>query len=498
MFRQWLRSLRPSRERNQPARRPRSFVPRVEGLEGRDVPSATLLAEGLARPTGSTIGPDGYLYVTEAYAEDGAGGHVGRIARIHPGTGEVTTFASGLPVSPFPEFYGVGAVDVEFLDRTAYVLATLVGEDLGGDAVVGIYRVDGPNEFTVIADIGAWSVENPPDPDIDIFVPTGSQYAMESYRGGFLVTDGHHNRVLHVELDGDITEVIAFGNIVPTGLAVRGNRVYMAQAGPIPHEPADGKVVSFRPGSPAVRQVAAGAPLLVDVEFGRGNALYALAQGDWEEGTFEGDPALPNTGSLVRANRDGTFSVIEDGLDRPSSLEFTRGDAYVVTLGGQVLRIDTGGDDDDLTAQSAAVRPVNQTLRPDQARPLLQEAIRRWAGAGVDTSAMRGIQLRVADLGGTTLGRASGRTIWLDDNAAGWGWFVDRTPRSDTEFARPGNQGEQRRMDLLTVLMHEVGHVLGHDHAAGGVMAETLSTGVRPGLPAADGLFADPWPIRRR
>jgi hypothetical protein len=34
------------------------------------------------------------------------------------------------------------------------VLVTLVGEDVGGSSVVGIYRVDGPNDFTVIADIG--------------------------------------------------------------------------------------------------------------------------------------------------------------------------------------------------------------------------------------------------------------------------------------------------------------------------------------------------------
>ena len=74
---------------------------------------------------------------------------------------------------------------------------------------------------------------------------------------------------------------------------------------------------------------------------------------------------------------------------------------------------------------------------------------------------------------------ASGNTIYLDINAAGWGWFVDRMPRNDSEFTRPGNQGEQNRMDLLTVVMHELGHVLGFDHAAAGVMVETLAAGVR-------------------
>lgn len=39
MFRQWFRSSRPSRERHYPTRRTQSFVPRVESLEGRDMPA---------------------------------------------------------------------------------------------------------------------------------------------------------------------------------------------------------------------------------------------------------------------------------------------------------------------------------------------------------------------------------------------------------------------------------------------------------------------------
>jgi hypothetical protein len=51
-------------------------------------------------------------------------------------------------------------MDVAFIGNTAYVLMTLVGEDLGGSDVVGIYRVDGPDSFTVIADLGSFSVAN--------------------------------------------------------------------------------------------------------------------------------------------------------------------------------------------------------------------------------------------------------------------------------------------------------------------------------------------------
>src|SRR6266404_7656069 len=167
-------------------------------------PTATRLVTGLEGASGSTIGPDGALYVTE--------GAVGRISRVDPLTGEVTTFASGLPRA----IIGIGgAIDVAFIDNIAYALVTLVGPQFGTTDVVGIYRVDAPDSFTVVADIGAFNVANPPTIPFEITVPTGLQFALQTYRGGFLVTDGHLNRVLRVTLDGEITVLIGFDNIVP-------------------------------------------------------------------------------------------------------------------------------------------------------------------------------------------------------------------------------------------------------------------------------------------
>jgi hypothetical protein len=293
--------------------------------------AAVLLAQGLQGETGSgsAIGPDGALYVTE--------GAAGRISRVDPKSGDVTIFASGLPKA-IPAVGIGGAMDVAFIGKTAYALITLVSPDVGGSDVDGIYRVDGPHSFTVVADIGEFSLKHPPK--TDFFVPTGVQYALQTYRGGFLVTDGHHNRVLRVTLDGKVTQLIAFDNIVPTGLAVSGNTVYMAEAGPVPHLPQDGKVVAFRPNSPTATEVASGAPLLVDVEFGRGRLLYALSQGPGVVGAPPGSPAQPDSGALVEVNGDGTFTIITDGLDRPTSLEFIGNTAYVVTLTGEIWKID--------------------------------------------------------------------------------------------------------------------------------------------------------------
>ena len=314
------------------------FAMVVLGCNKDDLPNVVpgppqLLVSGLEELQGSTVGPDKALYVTAPLA--------GSIWRVNPKTGALTLFATGLPKRvPDPFYIGSGVIDVAFRGGTAYALVTGVGPDLDGDDIVGIYRVDGPTSFTVIADLGAWSIANPPESDF--FVPSGFQYAFEPYKDGFIVTDGHHNRILYVTLDGDITEVIAFDNVVPTGLALRGNTLYFTQAGPIPHVPATAKLLSLSIKSPTAKEVASaaglGVGLFVDVEFGPKDTPFALAQGVWD-GPYEGAPALPNTGALMGLKPNGTFSVIADGLNQPTSMEFIGNKAYVVSLVGEIWEI---------------------------------------------------------------------------------------------------------------------------------------------------------------
>jgi hypothetical protein len=300
----------------------------------------TLLASGLMGTIGGAIGPDGALYVPE--------GALGTITRIDVSSGKTKTFASGLP----PSLIGLGgAIDVAFIGRTAYALVTLVSDPLFGGApgLDGIYRMDRNGSPTLVADLGTFSFDNPPalgsldSPPpaglFNYFLQNGLQYALQPIDGGFLVSDGHLNRILRVDLHGNVSVLKSFGDVVPTGLAASAGRVYLAELGPVPHTPETGKVVSFRPGHPAsTENVASGVSMVIDVEFGPRGKLYALSQGDFGGGD-PGAPATPNTGRLLRVNDNGTFTILASELNQPTSLHFVGDTALIVTLTGEVWEI---------------------------------------------------------------------------------------------------------------------------------------------------------------
>jgi hypothetical protein len=128
------------------------------------------------------------------------------------------------------------------------------------------------------------------------------------------------------------------------------------------------------------------------------------------------------------------------------------------------------------------------TLTSADLQPIVTEAIRRWAAAGLSyaqVARLRATQFVVTDLSTTTpgeVGLARDGVVELDATADGYGWFVGPTPANDSEFS--GHQPPPAGMDLLTVVMHELGHELGLldlNTAAhpGDVMAEDLAPGVR-------------------
>jgi hypothetical protein len=114
-----------------------------------------------------------------------------------------------------------------------------------------------------------------------------------------------------------------------------------------------------------------------------------------------------------------------------------------------------------------------------------------WLGTlQLDGYLSSGLDVTTAPLATGAVGQTTGNTITLDNNANGYGWYIDLTPGLNEEFlptsnpyewvAKPGSEAEGK-MDLLTVLLHEAAHSLGLDHTADAhaLMAPTLQPGVR-------------------
>ena len=135
-----------------------------------------------------------------------------------------------------------------------------------------------------------------------------------------------------------------------------------------------------------------------------------------------------------------------------------------------------------------------QPLTPSALQEIAQAAAQRWVESGLSeaqTEVLANAVYQIQDLEGAILGFAQGNLIVIDSDAAGTGeWFIDSTPLEDSEFENlplssspdPSVSPSQQRHDLLTVLLHEQGHLLGLRDTADdpqNLMHGTLEAGVR-------------------
>jgi hypothetical protein len=134
--------------------------------------------------------------------------------------------------------------------------------------------------------------------------------------------------------------------------------------------------------------------------------------------------------------------------------------------------------------------------------PIFAEAMQRWSNVGISPDQMtllNSVTATISDLPAGILAGTTGSSIAIDVNAAGWGWFVDSTPADNLEFGTTHSATELTatsgdafgHIDLLTTVMHELGHVLGFEHSAvpGDLMDEAVALGIRR-LPSAAELAA--------
>jgi hypothetical protein len=140
-------------------------------------------------------------------------------------------------------------------------------------------------------------------------------------------------------------------------------------------------------------------------------------------------------------------------------------------------------------ATSASAEPLTQA----ELEAIHLAALARWQAVGLSDAQLDRIsrvRFDITDLPGDLLGLARANLVQLDRDAAGHGWFIDPTPDDDLEFlAQPVDDAAIHRVDLLTAVLHELGHLLGLDHldaqdVEADLMHNLLATGTRR-LPSA-------------
>jgi hypothetical protein len=166
----------------------------------------------------------------------------------------------------------------------------------------------------------------------------------------------------------------------------------------------------------------------------------------------------------------------------PSTLLFAEKEAQVPVSGRDLVDLTDG-------IEVSAVNPVKTAPKAPQGRfapqtaltqatleKLAAQAISRWEASGLTPAQkqrLQALRFELSDLNTLHLGQASGDLIQISRTAAGNAWFIDETPSDDAEFERrtgfqpvPSDNGLKVRstiqgVDLLTTIMHEMGHTLG-------------------------------------
>jgi hypothetical protein len=116
---------------------------------------------------------------------------------------------------------------------------------------------------------------------------------------------------------------------------------------------------------------------------------------------------------------------------------------------------------------------ATSVLTSAELAPVLAQAVANWAAQGYEVARLSTVPIHITPLTGSLVGWTYAGGITLSPDAAGWGWYTGLAPNV------PAN-----RMDLLTVVEHELGHELGYSDIdpvtyPGNIMDTTLPTGTR-------------------
>ncbi len=160
-------------------------------------------------------------------------------------------------------------------------------------------------------------------------------------------------------------------------------------------------------------------------------------------------------------------SGAEGGAESTESVELgTEEEDTMEVIGESLLEIDEWGHFSN--------EAVDSELSPDVVNWMAEAAAERWRMTGLSEEqslALANVVYQVVDLPGNYLGAVEGNVVTIDADAAGRTWFIDETPLQNEEFSSliegetqlfaDADSGADGRLDLLSILMHEQGHILG-------------------------------------
>ena len=220
---------------------------------------------------------------------------------------------------------------------------------------------------------------------------------------------------------------------------------------------------AFTPGS--VNYSIPNEPSTVhDMLIEKSNGTYELAV--WDEEATGSDTVTVNLGATY-----GTVNLYDPTVGTSPTQTLTNASSVTLTLSDHPMIIELPA------LESLAGTPIANSLAPsltpNQLGRVVQAAIADWAATGLSTTqiaSLEHVQFAIATLPSGILGETLGNTITIDKN--GYGWWLG------------GDDVAPNKVDLLTVVTHELGHELGlpdvnTQSQPNDVMDGTLAPGVR-------------------